>query len=59
MPKDVHLQYQPACRPSNVAQCGMCNLAYDCNRLSNGRKLAWPLLALAALAMLMLVLVII
>jgi len=42
--------YEPACRPEQPGTCARCDMAYDCQSKMSGRFLAWPLVALAVIA---------
>ena len=47
--------YVPSCMPKQVGTCARCDLAYDCQTKMQGRLLPWPVMALAAAAVLALI----
>lgn len=47
--------YRPACMPKQAGTCARCDLAYDCQTKMQGRLIAWPVVALAAAAVLALI----
>lgn len=49
MSNDIFV-YRPGCQATTPSECSNCHLSYDCVRARSGRKFAWGIIVLGAMA---------